>query len=227
MRADVLGFRKVEAEEGCVVTVLAESDQLGLLQRMREYERSPWWLRLFCPRSYLVRGFAINLFLEGPFPLQCEEARKDGVAIEGQKWRRLIGIQAHGRAWWEASLLLSEAFSRPSQGMAGFSTLEAVFSGGEEKGQTAFRILYRIDMRELQCEVGVWYRGAQLIRAVLSEENAQWGWDLRLGRVDGVKVAAAAKAPSEEIPSAEIIIAADVGGPTSGIAGGGLQAMGR
>jgi hypothetical protein len=227
MRADVLGFRKVEAEEGCVVTVLAESDQLGLLQRMREYERSPWWLRLFCPRSYLVQGFAINLFLEAPFPIQCEEARKDGVAIEEQKRRRLIGIQAHGRAWWEASLLLSEAFSRPSQGMAGFSTLEAVFSGGG--GEGAKRLPHPLPHRHARATVrggGVVPRRATYLGGPVREERpvgvgpalGEGGWREGCGSRQG---------PLGGNPVRGDYHRRGRGGPTSGIAGGGLQAMGR
>ncbi len=66
MRASVFGFRKVEAGEGCVVTELPEPGLLGLL---KEYERSPWWLRIFCARSHQVSTFAMNLFLDAPFPL--------------------------------------------------------------------------------------------------------------------------------------------------------------
>ncbi len=53
-------------------------------------------------------------------------------------------------------------------------------------------------------------RGARLVRAVLSEKNARWGWDLRLGGADGVKVAAVAGVPSEDVPAMELILAADV-----------------
>jgi hypothetical protein len=226
MRASVFGFRKVEAEEGCVVAELPEP---ALLRLMKEYEQSPWWLRLSCHRSHPVQGFAMSLFLEAPFPLQSEQAFKDGFMIEEQERQRFIEIQSRGGAWWEASLFLSEAFSDPGQGVAGFSTLEAVFSGGRERGQTAFRILYRINMRELRCEVEVRYRGAQLIQAVLSKENAQWGWDVSLGKADGVKVATVASAPSEDIPFMELILAADVeapdagGGPAKPASGGGRQ----
>jgi hypothetical protein len=206
MRASVFGFREVKAEEGCVVTELPEP---GLLRLIKEFEQSPWWLRLFCPRSYLTPGFAVNLFLDAPFPLQCEKACKDGIAIEGLE-RGFIEVQSYGRARWEASLLLSRAFSNPSQGVAGFSTLEAAFLGGRGKKQTAFRILYRIKMRGLLCEVEVWHHDARLICAVLSKENGQLGWGLRLGRADGVRVAAVANTPSEDIPSMELILAADV-----------------
>jgi hypothetical protein len=66
-------------------------------------------------------------------------------------------------------------------------------------------------MWERQCEVEAQHRGARLVWAVLSEKNAQWGWDLRLGGMDGVKVAAVASVPSEDVPAMELILAADVG----------------
>lgn len=216
MQASVFGFRKVEAEEGCVVAELPEP---GLLRLMKEFERSPWWLRLSCHRSHPVQGFGMSLFLEVPFPLHNEQASKDGFMIEEQERQRFIEIQSHGNVWWEASLFFSEAFSDPNRGVAGFSTLEAVFSGGREQGQNAFRILYRINMQEPRCEVEVWYRGVQLIQAILSKENAQWGWDMSLGKADGVKVAAVTRAPSEDIPFMELILAADVKATDTG---GGL-----
>jgi hypothetical protein len=205
MRASMFGFREVEAEEGCVVAELPEP---GLLRLLKEYERSPWWLRIFCARSYQVSTFAMNLFLDAPFPLWLEGASKDGVAIEDPE-RRIVDVESRGKAWWEASLILSEAFSGPET--AGFSTLEATFLGGLGEERAVFRILYRIDMWERQCEVEVQLRGARLVWAVLSEKNAQWGWDLRLGGMDGVKVAAVASVPSEDVPAMELILAADVG----------------
>jgi hypothetical protein len=205
MRASMFGFREVEAEEGCVVAELPEP---GLLRLLKEYERSPWWLRIFCARSYQVSTFAMNLFLDAPFPLWLEGASKDGVAIEDPE-RRIVDVESRGKAWWEASLILSEAFSGPET--AGFSTLEATFLGGLGEERAVFRVLYRIDMWERQCEVEVQLRGARLVWAVLSEKNAQWGWDLRLGGMDGVKVAAVASVPSEDVPTMELILAADVG----------------
>jgi hypothetical protein len=91
------------------------------------------------------------------------------------------------------------------------STLEAAFLGGLGEERAAFRTLCRIDMWERQCEVEAQHRGARLVWAVLSEKNAQWGWDLRLGGMDGVKVAAVASVPSEDVPAMELILAADVG----------------
>jgi hypothetical protein len=205
MRASVFGFREVEAEEGCVV---AELPGPGLWRLLKEYERSPWWLRILCARSYQVSAFALNLFLDAPFPLWLEGAFKDGVAIEDPE-RRIFDVQSYGEAWREASLILPEAFSGPET--AGFSTLEATFLGGLGEERAAFRTLYRIDMWERRCEVEVRLRGARLVWAVLSEKNAQWGWDLRLGGMDGVKVAAVAGVPSEDVPAVELILAADVG----------------
>jgi hypothetical protein len=69
------------------------------------------------------------------------------------------------------------------------STLEAAFLGGLGEERAAFRTLYRIDMWKRQCGVEAQLRGARLVWTVLSEKNAQWGWDLRLGWTDGVKVA--------------------------------------
>jgi hypothetical protein len=210
MRASVFGFRKVEAEEGCVVAELPEP---GLLRLLKEYERSPWWLRIFCAKSYQVSTFALNLFLDAPFPLWLEGVSKDGVAVEDpERW--IVDVQSHGKAWWEASLILPEAFSGPET--AGFSALEAAFLGGLGEEGAAFRILYRIDMRYRQCEVGAQHRGARLVWAVLSERNAQWGWDLHLGGTDGVKVAAVANVPSGDIPLMELILAADVEAPDAG-----------
>jgi hypothetical protein len=204
MRASVFGFREVKAEEGCVVTELPRS---SLSRLLKEYERSPWWLRILCARSYRVSTFAMNLFLDAPFPLRLEKASRDGVAIEGQR-RRIVDIESRGDVWWHASLSLPGAFSGPE--MAGFSTLEAAFLGGRGKKQTTFRILYRINMRDPLCEVEVWHHDARLIWAVLSKENGQLGWGLCLGRADGVRVAAVANTPSEDIPSMELILAADV-----------------
>ena len=205
MRASVFGFREVKAEEGCVVAELPEP---GLLRLLKEYERSPWWLRILCARSRRVSTFAMNLFLDAPFPLRLEGASKDGIAIEDPE-RRIVDVRSHGEAWWEASLILPEAFSGPET--AGFSVLEAAFLGGLGEERAVFRALCRIDMRERRCEVEAQLRGARLVRAVLSEKNARWGWDLRLGGADGVKVAAAAGVPSEDVPAMELILAADVG----------------
>jgi hypothetical protein len=207
MRASVFGFREVEAEEGCIVAELPKPSLSGLL---KEYERSPWWLRILCAKSYRVSTFAMNLFLDAPFPLWLEGASKDGITIEGLG-RRIVDIESRGEVWWHASLSLPEAFSGPET--AGFFTLEAAFLGGlgEEKDRTAFRVLYRIDLRERQCEVEVRHRGAQLAQAILSEKNAQWGWGLRLGGMDGVKVAAVAEVPSGNVPDMGLILAADVG----------------
>jgi hypothetical protein len=205
MRANVFGFRKVEAEKGCAVAELPEP---GLSRLLKEYRRSPWWLWILCARSYLVSTFAMNLFLDAPFPLQLEGVSRDGVAIEGLG-RRIVDIELRGEAWWHASLILPKTFSGPE--MAGFSTLEATFLGGLGEEGAAFRIFYRIDMRGRQCKVEVRHRDALLALAVLSEKNTQWGWDLRLGGMDGVKAAAIAEVPSVDIPAMGLILAADVG----------------
>jgi hypothetical protein len=206
MRASVFGFREVEAEEGCVVTELPGTSLLGLL---KERERLPWWLWILCARSYLVSTFAMNLLLETPFSLSLEEASKDGIEIEDPERRRIVDVQLRGKAWW-ISLTFSEAFLGPGQS-AGFSTFEAAFLGGPGEEKAAFRILYRIDMRERQCEVGVQYRGVRLIWAILSQKSAQWGWDLSLGRMDGMKAAVTSEVPSEDIPAMQLFLAADVG----------------
>jgi hypothetical protein len=209
MRASVFGFRKVEAEERCVV---AELPGPRLLELLKEYERSPWWLWILCGRNYQVSMFAMNLFLYAPFPLRLGEASKDGVAIENpERWIvEIVNIrQPHGKTWWKTSLFLHEAFS--SLEVAGFSTLEAVFLGGPGEERDAFRVLYRIDLRERQCAVEAQHRGARLAQAILSEKNAQWGWDLRLGGMDGVKAAAFAEVPSGNVPDMGLILAAEVG----------------
>jgi hypothetical protein len=209
MRASVFGFREVEAEKGCVVVGLSEP---RLLELLKEYERSPWWLWILCGRNYQVSMFAMNLFLYAQFPLRLEGASKDGVAIENpERWIvEIVNIQqSHGKMWWKTSLFLHEAFSSPE--VAGFSTLEAVFLGGLGEERDAFRVLYRIDLRERQCVVEARHRGARLAQAILSEKNAQWGWDLRLGGMDGVKAAAVAEVPSGNVPDMGLILAADVG----------------
>jgi hypothetical protein len=209
MRASVFGFREVAAEKGCVVVGLPEP---RLLELLKEYERSPWWLWILCGRNYQVSMFAMNLFLYAPFPLRLEGASKDGVAIESPE-RRIVEIvnlwQPHGKTWWKTSLYLHEAFSSPE--VAGFSALEAVFLGGPGEERDAFRVLYRIDLRERQCEVEAQHRGARLAQAILSEKNAQWGWDLRLEGMDGVKAAAVAEVPTGDVPAMGLILAADVG----------------
>jgi hypothetical protein len=207
MRASVFGFREVETEEGCVV---AELPKPNLSRLLKEYERSPWWLQILCARSYWVSTFAMNLFLVAPFPLRLEGASKDGVAIE-DLGRRIVGVESYGKAWWKAYLILSEAFSNPETEVAGFSVLEAAFLGELGEEREAFRALYRIDLRGRQCEVEVQHHGARLVLAVLSEKNTQWGWDLRLGGVDGVKVVAVVGVPSKDVPAMGLILAADVG----------------
>jgi hypothetical protein len=209
MRASVFGFREVEAEKGCVVAELPKPGLLGLL---KEYERSPWWLWILCGRNYQVSMFAMNLFLYAPFPLQLEGASKDGVAIENpERWIvEIVNIQQpHGKTWWKTSLFLHEAFSGPE--VAGFSTLETTFLGGQGEERDAFRVLYRIDLRGRQCRVEARHRGVRLAQAVLSEKNAQWGWDLWLGGMDGVKAAAVAEVPTGDVPAMGLILAADVG----------------
>jgi hypothetical protein len=209
MRASVFGFREVEAEKGCVVAGLPEP---RLVELLKEYERSPWWLWIVCGRNYQVSMFAMNLFLYAPFPLRLEEASKDGVAIENPE-RRIVEIvniqQPHGKTWWKTSLYLHAAFS--SLEVAGFSILEAVFLGGPGEERDAFRVLYRIDLRERQCEVEAQHRGARLAQVILSKKNAQWGWDLRLGGMDGVKAAAVAEVPAGDDPAMGLILAADIG----------------
>jgi hypothetical protein len=119
-------------------------------------------------------------------------------------------VESHGKAWWKASLILLRGLFSETE-TAGFSALEAAFLGGLGEERAAFRVLYRIDMRERQCEVEVQHRGARLAQAILSEKNAQWGWDLRLGGMDGVKAAAVAEVPSGDVPAMGLILAADVG----------------